>query len=358
MTIVEQIHYDFTSSAQALIDEVNESLLFVRPTKISDKQRELSRDYRFKYPSQLFITEEQVRNICHKYNLVLGDELIFNEEIPSTQKWQIDDFKLRKEDKTLKRKKENFNAYHYLMQNIQGNISEGISEGIGKGFATLEFAYEILEDTSQGKKIVLSLGSEFALIISLNKTPERRIELKEEPIVSYECGLNNLSCFEYKTRDIPSYHTTLIRQIKNGDSFIFDKIEIDNQLINWVDQRAQIQDEWFSFDRIPRMQRERAISLNFDILLDALDELGNKTKVEYDNITLKIVAPANKFHNTDSFVLDQGYRLIINPTPRRAIQSPFIPDPIVLQPVKGGYLILAMWGDEASIGEIQNGNNN
>ena len=46
--------------------------------------------------------------------------------------------------------------------------------------------------------------------------------------------------------------------------------------------------------------------------------------------------------------LKEGYKL----------EKKFIPDPVVLQPVKGGYLILTAWGDEASdpivINEINN----
>lgn len=356
MTIVEQIHSDFMKSAEALIREVNEMYIDLPPVRATKKVKDLAKDYSFKYPQQLFITEKQVKNICQKYRLVLGDELIFNEDIPRVQQWQIDDFKLREDDKKLNKDKTDFDAYDYLVKNIQGSISQSSHER----FSTLEFSYEIIEDTSQGKKIVLSLGSEFALVIKLNKNPERLFELKEEEYVIDECDsdLNNLACSIYEARDIPSCHTTLIRQIENGDSFIFDKIEIDSQLINWIDQRVELQDDWFSIDRMPRVQRARTISLRFDLLIDAISQLGNKTNIDYSNTTLKIVAPADKFHNTDSFVLDQGYRMIINPQPRRAIQSPFIPDPIVLQPVKGGYLILAMWGDEASIGEIQNGKSN
>ena len=36
--------------------------------------------------------------------------------------------------------------------------------------------------------------------------------------------------------------------------------------------------------------------------------------------------------------LEEGYKLV----------KKHIPDPVVLQPVKGGYLIITAWGDEAS----------
>jgi len=47
--------------------------------------------------------------------------------------------------------------------------------------------------------------------------------------------------------------------------------------------------------------------------------------------------------------LKEGYKL------ERKIE---IPDPVVLQPVKGGYLILTAWGDEASDPLVMNEINN
>lgn len=46
--------------------------------------------------------------------------------------------------------------------------------------------------------------------------------------------------------------------------------------------------------------------------------------------------------------LTEGYKL----------EKKFIPDPVVLQPVKGGYLILTAWGDEASDPLVVNQNFN
>lgn len=53
-------------------------------------------------------------------------------------------------------------------------------------------------------------------------------------------------------------------------------------------------------------------------------------------IGLQICAPA-KDMNLDDMTIEEGYKVRQN-----------IPDPVVLQPVKGGYLIITAWGDEAS----------
>lgn len=60
---------------------------------------------------------------------------------------------------------------------------------------------------------------------------------------------------------------------------------------------------------------------------------------------LKICAPI-KDMNTEGMQLN-GYQL-----------QKHIPDPVVLQPVKGGYLILTAWGDEASDPIVVNERNN
>lgn len=61
--------------------------------------------------------------------------------------------------------------------------------------------------------------------------------------------------------------------------------------------------------------------------------------------TLRICAPIKEM-NTEGMGLN-GYHL-----------QKHIPDPVVLQPVKGGYLILTAWGDEASDPIVVNERNN
>jgi hypothetical protein len=70
----------------------------------------------------------------------------------------------------------------------------------------------------------------------------------------------------------------------------------------------------------------------------------------FDRITklkLQICAPV-KDMDISGLELIEGYKL----------KKKFIPDPVVLQPVKGGYLILTAWGDEASDPLVVNENFN
>jgi hypothetical protein len=64
--------------------------------------------------------------------------------------------------------------------------------------------------------------------------------------------------------------------------------------------------------------------------------IENRKCFQQTNITLKICAPI-KDMDISGLTLKDGYRL-----------EKHIPDPVVLQPVKGGYLVVTAWGDEAN----------
>ncbi len=77
------------------------------------------------------------------------------------------------------------------------------------------------------------------------------------------------------------------------------------------------------------------------------DDFPSIFKKEGHGDILQICAPI-KDMDTKGMEISEDYRLIK--------KSP--PDPIVLQPVKGGYLIITAWGDEASDPDVINPINN
>ena len=82
-----------------------------------------------------------------------------------------------------------------------------------------------------------------------------------------------------------------------------------------------------------------------------IDVQGNKVEIHsnhsviYERLGLQICAPIADM-DTSGMRLADGYKLEI------------IPDPVVLQPVKAGYLIVTAWGDEASDEMTVNSNHN
>jgi len=77
------------------------------------------------------------------------------------------------------------------------------------------------------------------------------------------------------------------------------------------------------------------------------DKYGKFAEVFKESPKLQICAPIKDMDTSGLEIID-GYKLI----------KKYIPDPVVLQPVRGGYLILTAWGDEASdpivVNEINN----
>lgn len=76
-----------------------------------------------------------------------------------------------------------------------------------------------------------------------------------------------------------------------------------------------------------------------------------------EKVCRNVVAPMEAFKkHADAVEVLDGYRLSFKSP--EALPSGLIfgvRDPIVLQPVQGGYLVVTKWGPEASIEEVQNG---
>lgn len=80
------------------VKEVKESVKVIEATKLFKEQIELVQYYKQNYPFNKFITEEQVKEICHKYNLVCGDVERFRGFVPNKNLKEIESFKINDED--------------------------------------------------------------------------------------------------------------------------------------------------------------------------------------------------------------------------------------------------------------------
>lgn len=124
---VLEIHNEFACAADRLLEEANiilkeaekanvdkvtrlEKLGFKQSSQVvetkplldkanlSKEQLELLAYYKRNYPLNKFITEEQVKYICHKYNLVCGDVSRFKGFVPEKNLKQIEKFKINDKD--------------------------------------------------------------------------------------------------------------------------------------------------------------------------------------------------------------------------------------------------------------------
>lgn len=128
--IVEEIHNEFYNAADKLLEEakqilkdaevkdvekgqrlkklgfikaqqVNESEQIIEQTKLSQKQIELISYYSQHYPNNKFITQQQVKEICEKYNLVLGQVEWYKGFVPEKNLLEIENFKLLPSEKNI-----------------------------------------------------------------------------------------------------------------------------------------------------------------------------------------------------------------------------------------------------------------
>ena len=266
---VLEIHHEFEIAADKLVDEayliinskpeVNESKLdrlakfgfkqvkefqegnkILEETKLSKETIDLVHYYKQNYPFNKFITESQVKTICHKYNLVCGDVERFKGFVPDDNLKQIESFNLKDDDKGL--------------------------------VATI-----------------------------LNRVENENIFLSRA-IIKRSLGYEHI----YRT-------------------------DIDDEY-KYAFQRDSSSKSFYAQDR-------------YDLF--GLSDKGF-IHLHVENSKFKICAPV-KDMDISGLELSEGYKL------QRKIE---IPDPVVLQPVKGGYLVVTAWGDEASDAILVNEINN
>jgi hypothetical protein len=78
--------------------EVSEAREFTEKEASRKKMLELARYYKQKYPLNKFITEEMVKQICEKYNLVFGDVSLYTGFVPLEKANMIAQFKVDPKD--------------------------------------------------------------------------------------------------------------------------------------------------------------------------------------------------------------------------------------------------------------------
>lgn len=270
--IVQQIHKDFYTASDKLLQEANDIIKLAEEKNINKIERlkslginnckevvdseeiinkskrveitsKLIKDYAYRYPMNKFITEEQVIAICNKYNLVMGDISRFKGFVPEKNLKEIENFKLHKVDENI------------LITSIPGLVFQ-----------------------------------------------DAEIKKRSDYFHIYKKGTD---AFSFQSDDGVNFYGGLRKNPFNLHEFNFNSSDL-------------IED------------RELFVR-HFAI----------------ENASFKICAPL-KDMDTRGLELKNGYKLT----------EIYIPDPVVLKPVKGGYLIVTAWGDEASDPIVVNQINN
>lgn len=155
-----------------------------------------------------------------------------------------------------------------------------------------------------------------------------------------EKNLQQIENFKLKQDDVLPEIVVFIHKTSKIEKLDWNKV-VNVKEVNWlIDKYLKNHD--YSFINSYSTYPEYTKIINRSIYTDANFKIQEELQVG-----LQICAPVKDMDIT-GLELVEGYKLT----------KKHIPDPVVLQPVNGGYLILTAWGDEASdllvINEINN----
>ena len=356
--IIQEIHDAFDFDLMAAFAETfgtERHLKKYKPPGMSDADFGLTVEhYAQHYPGQNFVSERQVEEICKKYGLVTGPAMLFTADIPQRNREEIARFRLRDQDVWYKDPK-TFQRWmnDYMFNSVRNIWSNSPAFDDGRNSAIILEA-EYCAANMEIQNAIMPVGDGFILIGDHEKDGEYKLYAKLDVHGSeWFVYFGNVSVW--------TGHVRIDWQSKFGG------------------------DVWKPNGRSAmRVEHFCRVSLRLGMRdLEGMNALNLAT-----NVSPQIVAPGTMFERfSDALEVRHGYRLRMRSTPtpryqptyhetagvsdtrnrqqsrttaadRAFLQHTFslmpVDDPIVLQPVPGGYLVVTKWGLEATIPEIQN----
>lgn len=367
MTIVEVIHGKIDQSIEEVLANIENEVFVesVKPDDISvDQFQKLANYYRFHYPQNTFITEKQVKDICLDHDLVVGPSFAFTDEMPEKNKleaeWFKNGFKYNKQtlldfwfdsDIDFNQSSHDF-GYHIInrlrgrtMANIQLNWDGQRDEAI----LTLEAINE------SSNPIFFFAITDW---LGIEVVPNKPKMLSFDGLIETEdlCEQKRF-CYhgtEVVCNDFDPYTVNITILSKNPDAGQFLRLPVDHRVVRGVARRFDRGDTFLPGARFMVGQHVNSIEVDLFRVLDTLhsayQSLHYLSLEQF--VDQKIIASESHFDTSGFRVVDE-YKL--EPDFRNyGGGGGFVPDPIVLQPVKGGYLVVTKWGEEVDVDEVQN----
>lgn len=301
IAIIEEIHRQFE------VQPDTKALEAMAPQGVDvDEFAALVDRYRLYYPQHNFLTEKQVAEICRKYELLMGPDILFSDHIPKRAAKAMQSFRLLDSDAELKRPE-----------------------------SLLDF--------------VLNSDCDASISCPSSVDEDAKICMR----VSFIADRNSISVLPVGKRLVMIYSTE-----KSSFDLFERQFHGDSELLVFI---KTIQKQSFG-DVIISISSDISFSgfirqtISVDLTIPYLDFAKNETADLNSRVCRHIVAPAKMFQkHADAVVVDDGYRLVFKQPemlPTRMFGG--IDDPIVLQPVRGGYLVVTKWGAESQIPDVSN----
>jgi len=311
---IERIHRDFSVDLLEELRAANEAAFLERicpPLVKKEKFIERVTHYRQHYPTYNFVTEQQIEEICIRYGLVFGSLMTFSGTIPVKNRLEIRNFNLRAADATFVDASLPGRIYGLALNN--GSATQ-ITVPERGGHGTIDFRSGFLPADPDRPFDVIPVGEHFTLVRNPDET-SYRLYLEIDV-----CGSPWL--IQYG-----------VARINFGEVFITWRAErFGNRIIQQSEVGLRL--------TMRQIQESREICLR-------------------RNVSPMVVGDRSMFTRFGDAVETVGHRLKF----KRAQMPPggawiFTNDPIILQPVPYGYLVVTKWGAESNIPEIIDGRSN
>ncbi len=320
---IEEIHKEFSFDLLGLVDGYNDISGLVQADQIdllkkikpvlmpTQRFANFIEYYRYKYPTYNFVTEHQITDICVKYGLVFGSLMGFSAVIPVKNRLEISRFKLANQDSMYVDHELPGKIYRLAVTNgINGTMS--FPERGGGGIIEFRTGYVPSDPTRVFE--VVPVGEHFTLVRNLDD------------------------------RTFRVYFETEV----HGSPWIvhFGDVSIDKGEV-WMEWRLLWQGS----------QRIQASEVSLKLTVDRIQR-SNRLSLMRD-VSPMVVADQSMFKRFGEATEIVGHRVKFkrSQVPANVVFG-YVDDPIILQPVPGGYLVVTKWGAEANIPEVVSGQSN
>lgn len=294
--------------------EIHAALDTVSDEEIARAERIL--EYRRLYPSNPFLTKEQVQALCLKYDLVMAPDFMFAGDIPEKNRAERAAFRLQARHEECRIEDEEFMLLSMRSEEI-GNL-DGIVHGPKMP----------LPNNLQAPWLMV-VNHAFALYC-----PEGYIGL-------YQWLASHLGQHYYPIhgRNIPA-----IPMLRTSKGFV----RMSSQIIRPLSLDVRHEETFSHFGMrgwVQGFDEKPTCHFRFDM------PMVHKRRASYTaDISQMVVCPVSMLHQEMQIDMEGGWEATFAWRPQNMRGRGA--DPIILQPVEHGYLVVTKWDAEASLPEV------
>lgn len=308
MNEIQKIHaaFEFDILTALVKNSHDEYIETLRPEGVKPERfNQAVAEYRMTYPQNNFVTERQIVDVCAKHGLFSGSLLAFSGKIPVRNRSQMMNFKLSDRHREISLNGIPSRIVAEARNSQRANTRIVTPPEYSTAPAYFEFSSGFIPADMEKPFKIIPVGGNFLL---------------------FQIGGST----EYKI----FYETTVF-----GSPWLVEfgvgSISYGSVLYIW------------------RKQSQSVHHANVSLRL-TIDKIQQAKRVDLSSgVSPVVVAPRSMFARFGNVVEAPGHRIKFTASTFNEADFRVIDDPIVLQPVPFGYLVVTKWGAESNFPEIQ-----